>query len=246
MSFVPYRKSEKRPKRRDLDQGRVVAAALALLDEVGLDELTMRRLAERLGVQAASLYRHVRNKDDLLALLADEISGEIPLTPATGTWQERLTAGAYSVRRGLHAHRDAARVVAVTAPFGPRRLRHIEAILALLREAGFSPKDAARAAYHCNNFVTEFVADETRFLGLKGGSRAARKMLDDARRYLGGLPRDEFPTIVALADDLLDSDQEGLFRFGLEAWLLGLEAQLRRSRKRPPARSRDRPRRAPG
>src|SRR5437764_10081553 len=61
----------------DLDQ--IVKAALQLLDEVGLDGLTMRRLAERLGIRAASLYRHVRDKDELLVLLADEISGEIPV-----------------------------------------------------------------------------------------------------------------------------------------------------------------------
>src|SRR5262245_34029368 len=69
MSLVPFRTSDPRRKRRTLDQAQVVRAALALLDEVGLDELTMRRLAERLGVKAAALYRHVRGKDELLALL---------------------------------------------------------------------------------------------------------------------------------------------------------------------------------
>src|SRR5579862_9905479 len=91
MTMVPFRKTERRRKRQTLDQARVVRAALALLDEVGLDELTMRRLAERLGVKAASLYRHVRNKDELLALLGDEISAEIPLPRGSGPWQDQLT-----------------------------------------------------------------------------------------------------------------------------------------------------------
>jgi TetR/AcrR family tetracycline transcriptional repressor len=78
MSIVPLRKTERGRKRRALDQAQVVRAALTLLDEVGLDELTMRRLAGQLGVKAASLYRHVHNKNELLALLGDEISGEIP------------------------------------------------------------------------------------------------------------------------------------------------------------------------
>src|SRR5215831_16000339 len=155
MRIVPFRKSERRPKRRALDQAQVVRAALALLDEVGLDELTMRRLAEKLGVKAASLYRHVRNKDELLVMLADEISAEIPLTEVAGGWREQLTAMAWNVRRGLLAHRDAARVLANTAPFGPRRLAHIEAVLRTLRDAGLTPRDAAAAAYHVNNFVTE-------------------------------------------------------------------------------------------
>src|SRR5262245_23549209 len=124
MSIVPFRKTERRRKRRPLDQAQVVRAALALLDEVGLDELTMRRLAGQLGIKAASLYRHVRSKDELLALLGDEISGEIPFPRGTGTWQEQLTEIAWNVRRGLLAHRDAARVLANSPPVGPRRLRH--------------------------------------------------------------------------------------------------------------------------
>src|SRR5215471_13622158 len=99
MKMVPFRKAERR-KQRTLDQGQVVRAALVLLDEVGLDELTMRRLAERLGVKAASLYRHVRNKDELLALLGDEISAEIPLPRSSGTWREQLTQSAWNVRKG--------------------------------------------------------------------------------------------------------------------------------------------------
>src|SRR5262245_2554362 len=116
MSIIPYKKSELRRKRQPLDPEQIVRAALRLLDEVGLDELTMRRLAERLGVKAASLYRHVRDKDELLVLLGDEISGEIPLVRPSGTWRQQLIKMAWNVRRGLLAHRDAARLLAITAP----------------------------------------------------------------------------------------------------------------------------------
>jgi AcrR family transcriptional regulator len=224
MSIVPFRQAAKRRKRKPLDQAQVVRAALALLDEVGLDELTMRRLAERLGVKAASLYRHVKNKDELLVLLGDEISGEIPFARSTGSWREQLTEMARNVRRGLLAHRDAARLLAITPPFGPRRLRHIEAVLRSLRAAGLSGRDAARAAYHCNNFVTEFVADEARFAAFAsapGSSR--RKTFAQARKHFKSLPVDEYPTLVELADDLSEDDADGLFEFGLEIWLRGLE-----------------------
>jgi TetR/AcrR family tetracycline transcriptional repressor len=223
MSIIPYRKNEPERKRRTLDQAQVVRAALELLDEVGMDELTMRRLAERLDVKAASLYRHVRDKEELLVLLGDQIAGEIPSVSSTGAWQDRLAEMAHHVRRGLLAHRDAARVLAATPPFGPRRLRHIEALLRILRDAGFSGRDAARAAYHCNNFVTEFVADEARFAAFTGGSRAARKkMFSDARRYFKSLPRDEYPILVELADDLADDDADANFQFGIELLLRGL------------------------
>ena len=80
-------------------------------------------------------------------------------------------------------------MLAATAPFGPRRLRHIEAFLRVLRSAGLSERDAARVGYHCNNFVTEFVADETRFdamLAVPGVTR--RKLLAEARKHFKSLP----------------------------------------------------------
>ena len=224
MSVVPFRKAVPGRKRRTLDQAQVVRAALELLDEVGLDELTMRRLADRLGVQAASLYRHVRNKDELLALLGDEISGEIPDPPTAGGWRHQLNSMAWSVRRGLLAHRDAARVQASSPPVGPRRLRHIEAVLRILREAGLRDRDAARAAYHLNNFVTEFAADEARFAAFAsapGSSR--RKVLAEARKQFAALPKAQYPTIVALARDLTEDAQDELFQFGVDMWLRALE-----------------------
>jgi AcrR family transcriptional regulator len=223
VSLVPFRKTERRRKRRPLDQAQVVRAALALLDEVGLDELTMRRLAERLGVKAASLYRHVQNKDELLALLGDEISAEIPFAADEGTWQEQLTEMAWNERRGLLAHRDAARVLANTPPVGPRRLRHIEAVLRVVRTSGLSDRDTARAAYHLNNFVTEFAADEARFTAFARGS-TRRTLLAEARRQFKALSRDEYPTVVALADHLTEDAQDALFQFGVDMCLRGIEA----------------------
>jgi AcrR family transcriptional regulator len=234
MSLVPYRKSERR-KRKPLDPPQIVRAALDLLDDVGLDALTMRRLAERLGVKAASLYRHVRNKDELLVLLGDEISGEIPLPGETGPWQARLNAIAWNVRRGLLAHRDAARVLANSPPVGPRRLRHIEAVLRILRGAGLRDREAARAAYHLNNFVTEFAADEARFAAYAsapGWNR--RRMFAEARKQFAALPKEEYPTIVALAEALTEDAQDDLFQFGVDMCLRGIEplAKRRASRSR--------------
>ena len=231
MAIIPFRATERRRKRRPLDQAQVVRAALALLDEVGLDELTMRRLADRLGVKGASLYRHVRNKDELLALLGDEISGEIPFVRAGGSWQEQLTEMAWNVRRGLLAHRDAARVLANTPPVGPRRLKHIEAVLRTLRAAGLTDRDATRAAHHLNNFVTEFAADEARFAAYAaapGSSR--RKILTEARRHFKSLPVDEYPTLVALADHLVDDRPDEAFQFGIDLCLRGLQPLSKRDR----------------
>lgn len=228
MSLVPFRQDGRKGKRRPLDQQQIVRAALALLDEVGLDALTMRTLAERLNVKAASLYRHVRDKDELLALLGDEISAEIPFPPAAGGWKRQLTELAWNVRRGLLAHRDAARVLANTPPAGPRRLRHIEALLRILRTAGLKGRDAVRAAYHLNNVVTEFAADEARFAAFAARPGASRrKMLAEVRRQFKSLPPEEYPTIVALADHLTEDDQDALFQFGIDMFLRGVSALAR-------------------
>ena len=228
MSRVPFRKHVGRRKRQVLDQAQVVNAALALLDEVGLDELTMRRVAERLNVKAASLYRHVHNKEELLALLGDEISAEIPLPRADGNWRDQLTEAAWNARRGLLAHRDAARVLASTPPAGPRRLRHIEAVLGILRAAGLKDRDAARAAYHLNNLVTEFAADEGRFAAYTAAAGSSRgEVLREMRRQFKSLPKDEYPTIVALANHLAEDAGDALFQFGLDMCLRGIEALVK-------------------
>jgi AcrR family transcriptional regulator len=230
VSLVPYQDTRRRRERPPLDQGQVVRAALALLDEAGLDGLTMRSLADSLGIKASSLYRHVRDKQELLVLLADEISGEIPFVEDGRPWQEQLIDLAQRVRRGLLAHRDAARLLADTMPAGPRRLHAIDTLLGLLQSAGLSARDVARAAYHLNNVVTEFVADEVRLLTTAERLGASREdLLAEARRHFRSLPPDEYPSLTRLADYLAEDDTDGLFQFGLELWIGGLE-RLRESR----------------
>jgi TetR/AcrR family tetracycline transcriptional repressor len=143
-----------------LDRERVVRVALALLDEVGLDDLSMRRLAERLGVTAPALYWYVRDKNELLGLLADAISAEMPLPDPGRPWRTELEALARGARRVARAHRDAARILVATLPTGPHRLRAIDAVLSLLLRAGFSPADAADIAYVLNVYGVGFMLDE--------------------------------------------------------------------------------------
>jgi AcrR family transcriptional regulator len=103
--------SEGRPKRQSLDRAQVVRAALELLDEVGLDGLSMRRLADRLGVKAASVYWHVRDKEELLDLVFDRVIGEIEVPePEPSRWRGQVAEVAHEMRRVTKKHRDIARV----------------------------------------------------------------------------------------------------------------------------------------
>jgi AcrR family transcriptional regulator len=161
--------NEDRTERGALDRERVVRVALELLDEVGLDDLSMRRLAERLGVTAASLYWYVRDKSELLDLLADAMSAEmlLDLDVSGFSWRAQLEAAGRAFRQLARAHRDAARILAATTPSGPNRLHAIDMLLGVLRGAGFSPEDTADAAYIFNSYVTGFLLDEA--LGLERG-----------------------------------------------------------------------------
>jgi AcrR family transcriptional regulator len=152
-----------------------------LLDEVGLDDLSMRRLAERLGVTAASLYWYVRDKSELLELVADAITAELPLPSSSLPWRAQLEATARALRQITRAHRDAARVLAGTTPTGPNRLRAIDALLGILRGAGFSPKDTADAAYICNVYVIGFLLDEALGPQRDAGQTPPRGELTQAR-----------------------------------------------------------------
>jgi TetR/AcrR family tetracycline transcriptional repressor len=172
-------------ERVGLTREQVVRAALDLLDDVGLGGLSMRGLAERLGVKAASLYWHLRDKDQLLDLLSEAILAEVP-EPAPGPWRPALDAFAHGYRHVLLAHRDAARVVAGFQS-GPAALRRYERLIATLLAAGFEPSDAADASVLLfGQYVPAFVADET-----DGAPRAAGGPGDDFGAPLEAVERGE-------------------------------------------------------
>jgi TetR/AcrR family tetracycline transcriptional repressor len=209
-------------RRPALTRADLARAAVILLDDVGFDALTMRALAERLGVKAASLYNHIRDKGDVLALAADAIVGEVVSPDPSLAWRERLVAIAHGYRAVLLEHRDAARVLAATPPIGPRRLQLMDEVLGILRETGLPDEAVADAGWVFNSYVTGFVLDET-----LPRSQPVDETARQVATWFTSLPQDRFPHIVALAPALLDGDTSRRFTFGLEALLDGLEARLR-------------------
>jgi TetR/AcrR family tetracycline transcriptional repressor len=142
---------------------RIVAVALELLDEAGLDGLTLRRLAGRLGIRAPTLYWHVRDKRELLDLLAaaileEALSGRREPQPGQ-PWWEWLAARARVMRTALLAHRDSALVVSGNRPTGSS-LPSIERQLRALADAGFPPRDGLLALLTLNSYVIGDVLDQ--------------------------------------------------------------------------------------
>ncbi|WP_405142617.1 TetR/AcrR family transcriptional regulator C-terminal domain-containing protein [Sphaerisporangium sp. NBC_01403] len=148
--------------RAGLTRQTMIDAALRLLDEVGLDGLTVRRLAAELGVQSPALYWHIRTKQELLDGMADEIvraAGMGPPRPEE-SWQEWLARRARAYRASLLAHRDGARVVSGAAELSPETVRMFEEELAAMTSRGFTPVLAVRTISTLTHYITGFVLQE--------------------------------------------------------------------------------------
>ncbi|TYK49465.1 TetR/AcrR family transcriptional regulator C-terminal domain-containing protein [Actinomadura decatromicini] len=212
----PRRTSRGEPPLR-LD--RIVEAAVALLDEEGIDRLTMRRLAERLSVAAPSLYWHVDTKDDVLDLAVDAIFSEPPPTAGSADgWRDDVSAVLTTWRAALLRHPWAAAVPARRRPtIGPNFLAWMEFLQATLVRAGFTGKGLSAATWALYNHVMGSTASE-----------AALRITDEERRV--GQERlradgDRYPTLAACGY-LYDDDWDGSFTTGLRYLLDGLAAQL--------------------
>ncbi len=227
MKSKPRRRPREKPQPPpDLDPGKIVQAALTLLDEVGFDGLTMRGLADKLGIKAASLYWHIRSKQELLSLMANEICAALQAPDPSLPWQLQLEALGNEYRGALLSHRDAARVLAATgAPSGPNLLRLTELVLRSLLAAGFNARDAVYAGSLLNDYVVMSVLEETRFAATQAENAAASSPSGSAS-WFGELPASEYLSLVALAGHLVEFDADDRFRFGSDVLIHGLEARL--------------------
>lgn len=149
------------PSRTRLDRETITRAAVELLDEAGLAELSTRRLAIKLGVRSPTLYWHVRNKAELLDLVAETICADAFRIDETLPWREQLLSGLRQFRALLLAHRDAAALLRLRPPSGPHRLGHIDTTVGILLRAGFPARDTAAIAQLLAAHVLDSVQHET-------------------------------------------------------------------------------------
>lgn len=209
-----------------LSRETVIRAALDLLNEVGVDGLSTRRLAERLGVQQPALYWHFKNKRELLDALSRQMLVERHTRgiPQPGEhWRTFLHDNAMSFRRGLLAYRDGARIHAGTRPDGPQA-GAVEAQLRLLRDAGFAPDASVHALLAVSQYTVGAVLEQ----------QAAQ---DGAGQ---GMTRQELPQdapLLRVAMDILEGGgPDQAFEQGLALLLDGLACRLEQGGARPPAR----------
>lgn len=146
-------------RRTPLTRERVVAAAIELADRDGIEAVSMRRLAQELGVEAMSLYTHVRNKEDLLDGMVDAVISEIPIAAPGGDWKASLRQTVLGARRVMLAHRWAPRTIETRTTAGPAVPRYMNAVLGMLREGGFSIAMAHHTVHLLGSRLAGFTQD---------------------------------------------------------------------------------------
>jgi len=208
----------------------VLSAALELVDDEGLDALTMRRLGQVLERDPMSLYRYAENRAALLDGVSEMVLNELAIFPADPDWKAQLRRIAHDLRLLALRHPNVIPLLVtrpLSTPLGMRPLgtvRPLEQILALLIDAGFAPADALhvyRAYYgflygHILNELQEFIVDPEENEAL-------------LRLGLHRLPAKDFPRLRALAPVLADYDGEAELDQGITILLSGLEAHLNRA-----------------
>jgi TetR/AcrR family transcriptional regulator, tetracycline repressor protein len=140
----------------------IVDCALTLLDERGFDGFSTRAIAERLGVKSASLYWHIKNKQELLSHMAEAMfMAHLPARVDAGqSWQAWLAAGAHCIRNAALSRRDGAKVIAASQPTGTISLLSFPAMLDRLQQAGFSQTQALNAFLVLNRYTLGWVLAE--------------------------------------------------------------------------------------
>jgi AcrR family transcriptional regulator len=201
------------PKRAPLTRDRVVRAALELADEGGTEALTMQRIGRRLGVEAMSLYRHVRNKDDILDGIVDLVFAEIEQPADRSNWRTVLRAQAISTRAALRRHPWAISLMESRLTPGPANLRIHEDTITALLDAGCSGVMATHAYNLVDSYVLGFVLQEVNF-----PFRDAEELAAMSEGILANLQADTYPNSALVARELLTSgfDYADEFEFGLD------------------------------
>jgi AcrR family transcriptional regulator len=207
--------------RAPLTRERVLHTAVALADAGGIAALSMRKLAEALGVEAMSLYHHVANKEEILDGMVDVVFEAITFPTKRVGWRAAMLARARAAREALTRHAWAIGLMESRRNPGPATLRHHEAVLACLRRAGFSIAGAARAFSLLDSYTYGFVMQE-----LALPFRTAEELGAMAEVMLTQLPAAEFPYFTEMI--VKHVVQPGYayakeFELGLELVLDGLE-----------------------
>lgn len=208
-------------RRGDLSRARILATALEVVDQDGLEALTMRRLAEQLKVDPMSLYNHVDGKDALLDGLAEQLWSEVPLPDRAKGWKSVLRAYAISIRDIARRHPLAYGLLLSRGILPAPALELIDNSLQALETAGLKRPKAAEMIRTLHAYSAGYA-----MLELTCAPAAGSSQLEQIVNLTRALPRDAPMRLVEVARLMADCDMNYQFNLGLDLILAGLEARL--------------------
>lgn len=224
-----WTRAARQPRTSGLTRDQIVQAAIALLDEEGLEALSMRKLGARLGAGATSLYWHVANKDELLELALDEfwgLAGDGGGLDRPGDLRESLTTYAYNLRAVLLAHPWAAALIGRLPSLGPRAFRLGEQLRRIFHEAGFRELDVYLAGGTVNSYVLGQVVPMIAMKKAHAGPIRGADVLETLDELAADYPEMRADYHTVMPEDSTIGQAVG-FDFGLICVLDGLENRLR-------------------
>jgi len=221
---TPSRKrAGKRDRRRvPLSRELVLQTALALVEKGGIEALSMRKLGQELGVEAMSVYHHLRNKEELLDGIVDLVYAEIELPSSGPDWRNAMRKRAIAVRDALLRHRWAIGLMESRRNPGPANLRHHDAVIGSLRAGGFDMAGAAHAYSALDSYIYGFALTK---MNLPFENTA--DIAEVAQEMLNPFAEGAYPNLAAFITEhamLPGYDYADEFEYGLDLILDGLEA----------------------
>ena len=209
-------------ERQKLSRDVVIQAAIKLTDEIGIEALSMRKLADELKVEAMSLYNHVKNKDDLLSAMVDEVVAQMYLPDCDKPWRQEIEQATISAHTVLMKHHWSSMLLVSRPAVGSAKLAHFNAIQGCFVNAGFSPQMADQVRHVIEGHLYGFTLQKLLYPTPEGDYAKA------ASQFLPVLPRDLFPHSYALVETVATSNYDGkhYFEFGLNLLLDGIQKIL--------------------
>jgi AcrR family transcriptional regulator len=205
-----------------LDREVIVGAAQRILDEEGLGALTMRRIGTELGADPTAVYRHFRDKDELVMELADRAFASIPVADPQLPWQERLRRQLHGALDLYRSNPDFASHLAHQPDDTPGLERIAEDALGIFADAGLDPRGRALAY----QLMTNYAVGSGLFIGQLMLDDWGPETLPAVRRTYAALPPDEFPRCVESAPHLFP-DQDEVYDLGVEMLIDAIEKLAR-------------------
>ncbi|QMU70790.1 TetR/AcrR family transcriptional regulator [Streptacidiphilus sp. P02-A3a] len=223
-SAAPRARRPRRP-RGSLNQQVITEAALRICDRAGIDALTFDALGRELDAHPTAIYRHFRDKDELLLALTDALHAQATAggLPVTDDWARDLRAVAHRIRGAFMAHPQVGQLVAARTARRQHEFEVVEYILGCMRRAGLSDRDAARCYRVFADAVLAYASMEATLHALDAPTREA-----DLRSWeveYRALPADRFPNLAALLDEIPPLDSADNFELAVDLLIDSIRAR---------------------